>query len=357
MFRKQAGLPRHSLSSAVIADGASAAASSAARGSTPLNQQTADTNTPATPATRLFMHSKREQWGLAILLWERDGKRGYRFEDGSERTFKDGYYHLFVPRTPGELTEQQQALLTVKPAASADEISLHHQLAFLESLYPGGFAGETWQIKRRDPKKNKALKRHRDPVVRAAKAVLSKGELASLSVAGEHAAVLARVVELLDSSDLVAKRYVNQLADAKPSAALTQALTAYLHGPEESEAAAFTGWIGALRSAGVTPNWAVATALRAVVHPERHVAVRPTALRKQFGLLGTSVLPSKKPSAASYEHCRKTLQNLRTQLCDLGQAPKDMLDVYDFVWVTLRPAALKQYAGGAAGERDVRNAA
>lgn len=299
--------------------------------------------TPSTPAPRLFVHSKREQWGLAILLWERDGKRGYRFEDGSERSFKDGYYHLFMPRTPGELTERQQALLHSAATSERSPLSLRRQLELFERKFPGGFSGETWANHQRERKNKKALKRHRVPVLREAAAVLSKGELASLAVSGDHESVLGRVVEVLRSTDLVTSRTVQILEQAAAGPAFTQALTTYLHGTTETEAAAFEGWLTALRRAGVQPNWALATVLRALVHPDRHTVIKPTVLRSQFDVLGTSVYPTKAPSAASYTHCRNTLETLRSRVQELGQTPTDLIDLYDFVWTTLRPAALKEY--------------
>ena len=42
----------------------------------------------------LFQHKARPQWGLAIVAWEREGKRGYQFEDGELRVFKNGFFHL-----------------------------------------------------------------------------------------------------------------------------------------------------------------------------------------------------------------------------------------------------------------------
>ena len=70
----------------------------------------------ATP--QLFRHCKREDWGLAVLLWEREGKRGYRFEGGHERTFKEGYYHLFESASAvGDAAEKLLASLAVEAVA------------------------------------------------------------------------------------------------------------------------------------------------------------------------------------------------------------------------------------------------
>jgi hypothetical protein len=39
----------------------------------------------------LYRHKKREEWGVAVFLWERDGKRAFRFADGETRVFKQGF--------------------------------------------------------------------------------------------------------------------------------------------------------------------------------------------------------------------------------------------------------------------------
>ena len=44
----------------------------------------------------LYRHSRREQWGLAILALEEGDRRRYQFEDGRMRTFKKGYWRLLV---------------------------------------------------------------------------------------------------------------------------------------------------------------------------------------------------------------------------------------------------------------------
>ena len=42
----------------------------------------------------LFAHTSRKDWGVGVLAWEADGKRGYLFENGEERTMANGYFEL-----------------------------------------------------------------------------------------------------------------------------------------------------------------------------------------------------------------------------------------------------------------------
>ena len=53
---------------------------------------------PTAPAIdRLYRHTRRDDWGVAVFLWERDGKRCYRFADGELRTFAQAFWNLLVP--------------------------------------------------------------------------------------------------------------------------------------------------------------------------------------------------------------------------------------------------------------------
>ena len=52
----------------------------------------------------LYRHTKRPEWGVAILAWERGGRRAYQFEDGRLRKFREGYYSLMKPVDELELT-------------------------------------------------------------------------------------------------------------------------------------------------------------------------------------------------------------------------------------------------------------
>ncbi|MEL6182380.1 MAG: hypothetical protein AAFS10_25715, partial [Myxococcota bacterium] len=54
-----------------------------------------DSNPLTAAMHSLYVHTKRPNWGRAILAWEQGGKRGYQFEDGRLRVFKKDFYGLF----------------------------------------------------------------------------------------------------------------------------------------------------------------------------------------------------------------------------------------------------------------------
>src|SRR5690606_1096467 len=121
----------------------------------------------------------RTEWGLAILAWERDGKRAYQFEDGKLRVFKAGYYELIheVDRSMGEASavvadlnrqlgrsenrrEREKAGVEGKALLSFDE-----QVEIFCHMYPGGFQDEAWLRDVRGQEVPRRLKRHRDQAI------------------------------------------------------------------------------------------------------------------------------------------------------------------------------------------------
>src|SRR5687768_17001150 len=129
---------------------------------------------PAVPATTIFQHRTQSAWGAACIAWEREGKRGYQFEDGHVRVFTAAYGHLMEAIDVSR--ERATSLLAlagrtaaasapVKVAAGAGvPVTPAQQLDFLMATFPGGFAGEAWRREHRShPVHN--LKRHRDPAI------------------------------------------------------------------------------------------------------------------------------------------------------------------------------------------------
>ncbi|MCA9707640.1 MAG: hypothetical protein KDK70_17455 [Myxococcales bacterium] len=133
------------------------------------------------PSRPIVRHTRREGWGRALMLWERDDKRGYQFEDGEVRVFARPYFELLQPaKNPDpvlrhELREKAVAngALAHEPARSAGserEVAvprptLDDQLVVFESLFPDGFHGDAWAQAHRDQPEDRRLKRHRQPAI------------------------------------------------------------------------------------------------------------------------------------------------------------------------------------------------
>ena len=78
-------------------------------------------------APKLYQHTKRPEWGLAILAWDRGSRRAFQFEDGKLRVFKQGYYEM-VEEVSGAVdreAESGECRGRKIERAAADEIGAH----------------------------------------------------------------------------------------------------------------------------------------------------------------------------------------------------------------------------------------
>jgi hypothetical protein len=299
----------------------------------------------------LVRHSRRPQWGLAILAWERDDKAGYQFEDGRLRVFSTAYKDLMEPAEPKHRPEDaviadlQAALGT--PSDEREplqaEATFEQQVALFESLYPEGFQGEAWTLEMRGPKEGgRALKRHRDPSIAAAQAVFDSGEVASQLAEGRHSAWVDAVLDVLAETTLVSRSRVKALRAMEDDERRTfaEAAADLLHG-EGRFGTRFKAWVKTLRD-GLEgkASWRLATALSALVEPDSHICVRHSAFIRQAAVIAPTSSYSRRPKARSYRNFRRVARVVRTRLEAAGHQPRDLMDVHDFIWTTLRASAI-----------------
>jgi hypothetical protein len=302
------------------------------------------------PGDRLYQHSKRKQWGFAVLAWDRDGKRGYQFEDGELRVFTKEYYGMLLE---AECPPDQAARLLAKlgrqsgAGKGSDGKTKERQLTFAEQLqvfladYPEGFAGTRWKDEHRGEGVPRRLKRHRDFAVAEAGELLSVEALDGLIAAGDHPEVARRLGEIVNGSDLVTRAQAEPISRAAASPDLSKGVRDLLYGSGDPDAR-FDELCRVLLEAGRKQlSWPLVTAVPAVVRPAVHVAVRPTVLAKQASWAHPRLRFAAKPDGKAYARILSMANTVRDALTGAGYPPKDLLDVYDFMLVTLRPAAAK----------------
>lgn len=301
--------------------------------------------TAGAAVSRVFRHEKRPNWGLGALVWERNGKRAYQFEDGQLRVFKRGFYHL-LHRVDEPKPQRAMRVRRLARRAQVEKIprgrklpTLRDQIQLFLSEFPKGFIGDDWNEKHRGTDAKRRRKSHRDPSASSATTRLAEPALAEAIERGDYREVLDRVIEVLRDTDLVPTREVKALAQLEPTKELANAFYEYLHGKEESPHG-FTSLLTALRGAGgPSASWPMMTALRALLDPKRHVCVRPSAFTAQLQMMMPGMEVPKHPTAAGYARFRKLARDVEASLIQQGHQPRDLLDVYDFIWLTLRPAS------------------
>lgn len=307
------------------------------------NVDSSNTNPSINP--RLFRHSKRHQWGVAALVWERDGKRGYQFSDGKLRVFKEGYYGLFESAVaPGD--GSAKAVTRLARLARDSELgvasrlpTLRDQIALFRRDYPEGFRGEAWAKRQRGDKARKRLKRHRDPALADAARLLGAEVMRERLAQQAWKQLLADVDEVLGATDLLPRAQLNKLRKLEPSRSLAQALFRWLHVPAEDRDSRMRRFNQLGRELGAANSWQLITALAALVHPAEHICVRARVQSFQGKMLLSEFKVAARPSARDYERFCQVARSVRDELTEAGLPPRDMLDVHDFMWMTLRPAA------------------
>jgi hypothetical protein len=303
----------------------------------------------------VYLHNAKPEWGGAVIAWEREGKRGYQFEDGLVRVFGTDHYHLLDPiEVSSDRVRLLLALAGRRPApvversASSTEVeppSLEQQLVYFKRAYPDGFAGDAWRAEHRGGA-GRALKRHRDPAIAAAQALLTVPNLTDWLDQRRDEEGMQAVAGLLGSTDLVAAPQVQRLASLPPhrSRAVLAGLLDLLYG-KGATAVRIVQWVQALsRGTGKTPGWNLATAPLALLWPTEHVCVHRASFLAQAVSVAPQVKLAMAPSGLDYAPLLAMTERVRVALSEAGTAPADYLDVYDFVAFTLRPAACREMA-------------
>lgn len=304
--------------------------------------------------TAIFQHVKRAEWGLAIIAWERPTKRAYQFEDGQLRVFKSGFYGLLKQvEQPSERAEAIVAELRRKAGLSqarreqADSaartgkrlMTLTDQIELFRHEYPGAFAGNEWQYTIRGADARRRLKGHRNPAILAAQESLAASALDGLIAEDKAGEIVEGLVKALRKTTLVRPAEVEALAQLGPAGQqrYAVALRELLHGDAQF-ALRFERFVAACPS---DASWSLVTAPLALYDPTNHICVRPSTFRAQARWMAPRLTISKRPGARLYMRLVEMSQRVAKQLGDEGVAPEDLMDVHDFMRITMRPSAIK----------------
>jgi hypothetical protein len=298
----------------------------------------------------LYRHVKKHEWGLALLAWERDGKRAFRFEDGEVRIFKEGYYGLLeeVDR-PADRTTEIVAKIDREHGVSSRrrggqkeperEVTFDEQLEVFLAEFPDGFESAAWVEQHRGGGAGRRLKRHRDSAIDDARRQLGADALRELIDAGDFDAVRQRAIDVLEATDLVTRAQIKPIEESKGDERVADALFQLLHGTGSMEERFDKFCHAVAHSSRKLPSWPLITALVGLVDPQEHLCIRPSVFSAQAKWMAPSLQLGKQPKGAIYTRFVDMAKTILENLRNAGQKPRDLLDIYDFVWFTLRPAA------------------
>jgi hypothetical protein len=286
----------------------------------------------------LFAHGTRKDWGVGVLAGVRDGKRTYLFETGEERVMGSGTLDMMRKITPLNVDQQSTlARLTalvvrrqgLPDPSKAAGVMLLEQLAGLRRAFPQGFTDPAWQGERRA-----ALSR--DTVLPEAKELLSLKALDAQLKAQQFDALWASVSKILLATGWLP---ADQL---KPTPGLGLGLLAgavreLLYGSATLEQRVDRFTVAYETAFHRPPRWETATALLAIVFPDDHVLVDLASFRKQLKALGSKGTLPQRPTGAAYARCANVARIIASKLTENGEAPRDLLDIHDFIRFTLKP--------------------
>jgi hypothetical protein len=302
-----------------------------------------------------YQHTRRPEWGLAVLAWERDGKRAFLFEGGMLKVLAEPFFALMQPTDSVEdgasivqrlakHLEANDAIRTSKRASLPPNASLADQLALLRGEYEGDFSGAAWQEKARGLGQQRRLKRHRNAAIEQAQQALQQGALEAGSKDDRHVELWAALVETLAGTDLAPPKQVELLRgrSGRATPQTIAVLSNLLYGEGAFEES-FDGFVKELRRIlGVAPSWELATAVLALVHPEVHICVRKSSFLKQAELRLSTINGAGRPNAVGYLSFLELATQVFEELKTLGGTPEDLMDIHDFMKATTNPAALRR---------------
>lgn len=306
----------------------------------------------------LYRHTKKPDWGTAVIAWERDGKRAYLFDSGMVKVLAEPFYALMAPvmdesselaaRLTGHL-ERSGSLSQRSRSAPTVRFSLQQQLDWFLDEYPGGFTGEAWEKKARGSGDLRRLKRHRGPAIADAQTKLDAETLKALADAGKPTDTIKLVCDLLFETDLVATNQLDQLKAkaAKAPSELPAVLYSLLHSPNpEDMAPLFDDFVLALtRTLGSSPSWELATSLLALVRPGVHVCVRRASFVRQSEWIMPDLNLTKQPTSLGYAGFLRLAHEVNDKLAEMGHTPDDLFDVHDFIRFATTSAAQHKMSG------------
>lgn len=303
----------------------------------------------------IYSHAKREEWGFCILAYERRDRRGYQFQDGRLRVFKEGYYDMLEPVSPKpegtpriisslktmlaksmDARDRALAAKDEQPTVSFDALKKH----FLE-LHPGGFDSDDYKKNVRGDEEGRRLKRHRNAAITEAQERLSKKALKAMIKNGDHEGLRQTLVEVLKHTDLVTKKQLEPLVtlDAGFLPHLSDALVALLYGKSPYEAR-FERFVQVLEAGKLDVTWELATAPSALVHPDEHLYVKRTSMNRFTDRFAPKLNLGTQPAGLGYARVREMAIDLVTALSEADLKPVDFLDIAQLVVDTMKPKVL-----------------
>ncbi|ATB26879.1 hypothetical protein MEBOL_000313 [Melittangium boletus DSM 14713] len=305
---------------------------------------------PKGPA--VFVLENQPEWGAGIVLEDRDGKWVLLFEQGGRRVFNK---LLIKGLKPADLSTDDARALDAKlrgrplKAATAKSTkkgkksalpaplyaTCEDQVRWFETFFAGGFEGERFIDEERGRSDRKGKNGYKTAAITFAHEQLSPERFETASDEELFAAVkkLIQFTNIVHPMEGAIALGAMKVEDHAPFVAAVKAL---LHGTGDYNGRfeRFVDTLNITDAEGKAKKvtWPLATLLSAMYHPTEHVCVKPTAFEAQAPLVGLSANKSQPVTGAAYVRFREVALATQQRLLDAGHRPRDLMDVYSFIW-------------------------
>ena len=223
-------------------------------------------------------------------------------------------------------------------------IPFEDQVKAFRSMFDGGFEAEDYLKTIRGEGAKRQLKKMRNPVIAAAQAALSEDVLRAALDTSDGPAIRHAALEVLTTTDLVTR------TDLEPFRALTddemlaygKALFNAVY--NESRGQNVAGYFEAIRRSfpkGTKVTWPMLSALPALLRPHEYVPVKASVFREQSKWMAPGMQLPTDSSGAMYGRLLRMALSVQDRLVKSETNPTDLMDVYEFISLTMRPKGRK----------------
>lgn len=309
----------------------------------------------------IYANPKQPDWGYGVLLEERANKLELHFQNAGPRIFRSAaniLERVELPnaeakaldaslrgrRAPTRTTSTSRAPAKPKVRLFAD---FDAQLVWFRERFPGGFSGETYLAEERGGTELKNKAAHKQPGILLVQESLSAERFASAPVEELFEALR----KALSTAQIVHPHegpLAFGLIPEEARADVVQAFRDLLHGegPYVDRIEALTARVPLVDKEGKTKamTWPTATLLGALYQPEEHIAVKPTFFASHAPLVGHELPRSLPVNGENYARYLEVARATQERLVEAGEAPRDLMDVYAFIWRSHSEAAKKPAA-------------
>jgi hypothetical protein len=309
--------------------------------------------------TIIYRHIDNRTWGYGIVMNRLPDKLYMHFEDGKQRIIKDAapYIEKLVAQDlPASEAEAIIDLITkgsthaalgkagdrptkATPKHRVPTMLFQAQLDLFERVFPGGFLGEKFVAEERGKPGTPGIAGYKQAAIELAQTEFAKGRMAALS----DAEVFDTAKTLLHLTNIPhpiegAIPFRQMKEDGRKL--FVDSLRDLLHGNDDY-ALRFNRYVDCFRLEDKEGRpkhvtWPVVTLFHAFLDPSQHLPVKLTFFRSEAAMFDIDLRHNGIPSATTYARCVEVGREVERKLLDVGHKPRDLMDIYSFIWRTLK---------------------